>query len=163
MKKLLLLFVITISVITKVNAQGNFNIGVSLGLPVSAVPSTVNATIELNYLWDSGENFKAGFATGYSNSFGKTTDNGIGYFDFPDIQFLPIAMATRFSVSDEFSLGADLGYSIGVNEHSVEGFYYVPRAHYSLSKSFDIVLAFRGVSREGGSFDLLTLGVEFGL
>lgn len=165
MKKLFLLIVLELFVIMGVNAQGSFNTGVSLGLPVSAVPSTFNVTIDINYLWGSGESFKAGLATGFSNSFGKTTDNRIGYFDFPDIQFLPIALATRFSVSEEFALGADLGYAIGVSEDTVGGFYYAPRAQYSVSEAIDIVFAFRGISLEdqSGPFDVLTLGVEFEL
>ncbi len=163
MKKIVLLAVVAVFGLTSVNAQGGLNIGVNLGLPVSAIPCTFNVTLDLNYLWGTGENFKAGFATAFSNSIGKTTDNGIGYFDFPDVQFLPIAGAARFAVSEKFTLGADLGYAIGINDGNGGGLYYVPRAQYSMCKAIDIVLSFRGVNLNGASFDVINLGVEFEL
>lgn len=163
MRKIFFILAIVVIGLKSVNAQGDFNVGVNLGLPVTAKPWTFNATLDVSYLWTAGENFKAGFATGFSNSFGKTTDNGIGYFYFPDVQFLPIAVATRFDISNAFTLGADLGHAIGINEGNDGGFYYAPRAQYSISKAIDIVLSFRGVSRNGKPFDVLNLGVEFEL
>ena len=63
-----------------------------------------------------------------------------------------------------FILGADLGYAIGVSPSDNDGgFYYAPRIQYGVSESIDIVLAYRGISVDGGSFDVLTLGIEFGL
>ena len=43
------------------------------------------------------------------------------------------------------------------------GFYYAPKVQYGISETIDIVLAYKGVSLEGGSFDSITLGVEFRL
>ena len=164
MKKLLLVAAIAVFGLSSVNAQ-NFNGGISLGLPIGDAGDawTFNVTLDVNYLWDAGENFKAGVATGFSHSFGDSIDTGFGTFDVEDAQFLPLAGAARFAVSEEFTLGADLGYAIGISEGNDGGFYYSPRAQYSLSEALDIVLAYRGVSLDGGSFDVLTLGVEFGL
>ena len=107
----------------------------------------------------------AGIATGYSHSFGDSIDlDGFGSFDVEDAGFIPIAGAARFNVSDDFILGADLGYAIGVSPSDNDGgFYYAPRIQYGVSESIDIVLAYRGISVDGGSFDVLTLGIEFGL
>ena len=163
MKKLFLCAVMAFFGLSNVNAQGNFNAGVSLGLPVSATACTFNATFDINYLWEAGGNFKAGFATGFSNSFGRTTDNDIGYFDFPDVQFFFITGSARFTVSDKLTLGADLGHAVGINDGNDGGFYYAPRAQYAISDAIDVVLSFRGVIRDGDSFDVINLGVEFGL
>jgi len=147
------------------NAQ-NFNAGISAGLPIGDAGDffTFNVTLDVNYLWEVSEDFKAGIATGYSNSFGDSVDGGVfGSIDIPDVQFLPIAGAGRFNVSDDFIIGADLGYALGINDGNDGGFYYAPRAQYSVSETIDVVAAYRGVSIEGGSFDVITLGVEFGL
>ncbi|MFH4965629.1 outer membrane beta-barrel protein [Gaetbulibacter sp. M235] len=166
MKKLLLI-AIAVFGLSSVNAQSNFNAGINLGLPVGDAGDgwTFNVTLDLSYLWEVSEGFDAGLATGYSHSFGDSIDLGeFGTFDVDDVGFLPIAAAGRFNVSDKFILGADLGYAIGVSPSDMEsGFYYAPRIQYGVSESIDIVLAYRGVSLDGGSFDVLTLGVEFGL
>ncbi len=84
--------------------------------------------------------------------------------EYDDFGFLPIAAAGRYAVSEEFTLGADLGYAIGLSPDGNDGgFYYAPKVQYSISDSLDIVLAYKGVSLDGGSFDALSLGVEFGL
>jgi len=165
MKKLFLLSIIAVFAIGSVNAQGALKAGVNLGLPIGDAGDgwTFNVTLDVNYLWDAGENFKAGVATGFSHSFGDSIDTGIGSFDVDDAQFLPLAGAARFAVSEELTLGADLGYAVGINDGNDGGFYYAPRAQYGLSEALDIVLAYRGVSLDGGSFDVITLGVEFGL
>ena len=164
MKKLFL-FMAVVALSFSVNAQ-NFNAGINLGLPIGDAGDawTFNATLDLNYLWDAGENFQAGVATGFSHSFGDSIDLGsFGTVDVDDAQFVPLAGAARFGVSDKFTLGADLGYAIGINDGNDGGFYYAPRVQYGLSDALDIVLSYRGVSLDGGSFDVINLGIEFGL
>jgi len=167
MKKLLFCAVIALFGLSNVNAQSNFNAGVNLGLPIGDAADgwTFNVTLDLSYLWEVSDVFDAGLATGYSHSFGDSIDLGeFGSFDVDDAGFIPIAGAARFNVSDKFILGADLGYAIGVSPSDNDGgFYYAPRLQYGVSESIDIVFAYRGVSLDGGSFDVLTLGVEFGL
>lgn len=167
MKKLLLLSTIAIlAMSTGLNAQGNLKAGANLGLPIGDAGDgwTFNVTLDLNYLWDAGENFQAGVATGFSHSFGDSINLGpLGSVDIDDAQFLPLAGAARFSVSDQFTLGADLGYAIGINDGNDGGFYYAPRVQYGISDAIDIVLSYRGVSLDGGSFDVINLGIEFGL
>ncbi|MFI0429433.1 outer membrane beta-barrel protein [Mariniflexile sp. HMF6888] len=165
MKKLFLLPIFAIFAILNMSAQGDLNAGINLGLPIGDAGDgwTFNVTLDVNYLWDAGENFKAGVATGYSHSFGDSIETGFGTIDVDDAQFLPVAGAARFAISDKFTLGADLGYAIGIDEGNDGGFYYAPRVQYAISESLDVVFAYRGVSLDGGSFDVLTLGVEFGL
>ena len=164
MKKLLLLSVIAVFAIGSMNAQGA-KAGISAGLPIGDAGDawTFNVTLDVSYLWEVGENFNAGVTTGYSHSFGDSIDTGFGSFDVEDAQFVPLAGAARFAISEEFTLGADLGYAIGIDDGNDGGFYYAPRAQYSVSEALDVVLAYRGISLDGGSFDVLTLGVEFGL
>ena len=161
MKKLFLLSIIAVFAINNIGAQGQLKGGVNLGLPVGDAGdfATFSIAVDLGYLFEISETFDAGVITGFSHSFGDE----IGGFEIDDIQFLPLAAAGRLSVSDKFAVGTDLGYAVGINEGNDGGFYYAPRAQYSLSESLDLVLAYRGVSRDGGSFDVLTLGIEFEL
>ena len=125
--------------------------------------TSFNLTVDLNFLWPVGESFDAGLSAGYSHSFGKEYDTPLGTIEADDIQFLPLAVAGRLDLSEKFALGADVGYAVGINDGNDAGFYYAPRVQFGISQALDLVLAYRGVSRDGGSFDVLTLGLEFGL
>ena len=83
--------------------------------------------------------------------------------ELDDVQFIPVAASGRFEVAPSFTLGADVGYAIGINDGNDGGFYYSPRAQYSVSEAIDIVAAYRGVSVDGGSWDIISAGVEFGI
>ena len=143
-----------------VKAQ-EFNGGIHAGLPIGDAGdiATFSLIADLNYLFDVADGLQVGPSVGYSHSFGDE----IGGFEIDDIQFLPIAAAGRYSITPEFSAGVDLGYAIGITDGLDGGFYYAPRVAYGATEMLDIVLAYRGVSLDGGSFDILSLGVEFNL
>ncbi|WP_412560686.1 outer membrane beta-barrel protein [Winogradskyella sp. MIT101101] len=158
MKKLFLA-AFAVFAFASVNAQ-EFKAGVNAGLPIGDAGdfSTFAIAVELGYLFDVSEDFQAGPTVGFNHSFG---DSDIIDEDF---SWLPIAAAGRFAVSEEFTLGADLGYAIGVAPDGIDsGFYYAPRVQYGVSDALDIVLAYRGISLDGISWSQITLGVEFGL
>ena len=139
-------------------AQGQFQAGISGGIPIGDAGdlATFAIAVDLGYLFEISDQFDAGVTTGYSHSFAE--DDG-----FDDVQFIPVAASGRFEVAPDFTLGADLGYAIGIGDDTDGGFYYSPRAQYSVSEAIDIVAAFRGVSVDGGSWDIISLGVEFGI
>lgn len=158
MKKLFLA-AFAVFAFASVNAQ-EFKAGVNAGLPIGDAGdfSTFAIAVELGYLFDVSEDFQAGPTVGFNHSFG---DSDIIDEDF---SWLPIAAAGRFAVSEEFTLGADLGYAVGIAPDGIDsGFYYAPRAQYGVSDALDIVLAYRGISLDGISWSQITLGVEFGL
>ncbi|WP_431107613.1 outer membrane beta-barrel protein [Winogradskyella poriferorum] len=168
MKKLFLA-AFAVFAFASVNAQ-EFKAGVSAALPMGDAGdvSSFGVNLDVSYLWEVSEDFKAGVASGYQHYFGSEED--VTLFgqtvtvEYDDFGFLPIAAAGRYAVSEEFTLGADLGYAIGLSPDGNDGgFYYAPKVQYSISDSLDIVLAYKGVSLDGGSFDALSLGVEFGL
>ena len=144
-----------------VSAQGQFKAGISGGIPIGDAGdfATFAIAVDLGYLFEISDEFDAGVTTGYSHSFGDE----INGFDIEDVQFIPVAASGRFEVAPDFTLGADVGYAIGINDGNDGGFYYSPRAQYSVSEAIDIVAAYRGVSVDGGSWDIISLGVEFGL
>ncbi len=148
-----------------VNAQ-SINAGINVGLPMGDIKDsyTLNIGVDINYLWEVSDQFQAGATAGYSHFMGDSIDFLGGSIDVEDAGFIPIAAAGRFSVSEEFTLGADLGYALGISPDGNDGgFYYAPKVQYSISDSIDIVAAYKGVSVDGGSFSTVNLGVEFGL
>ena len=162
MKKLLVLALIAF---TGYTANAQFTAGVSGGLPIGDAGdlATFSIAVDLGYLFDLSDTFKAGPIAGVSHSFGDDITILGTTFPVEDVQFLPVGAGARFSASDAFTLGADLGYAVGINEGNDGGFYYSPRVQYSISDLIDLVLAYRGVSRDGGSWDIISFGFEFGI
>ncbi|MFC4220090.1 outer membrane beta-barrel protein [Flagellimonas marina] len=164
MKKILLFTSALILGISTIQAQNSFYIGAHAGLPVNDGASNYTSfalTADVGYLFDISEDFKIGPTLGYSHTFGKDIDMGVLFAETDDIQFMPIAAASRFNISDKFTVGADVGFAIGINEENDGGFYYSPRAAYSLSKTIDAVLSYRGISGDSGNWNIISVGVEF--
>lgn len=167
MKKLFFLIIVTVFITGSVNAQGQFRAGLSGGIPIGDAGdlATFAIAVDLGYLFEISDTFDAGVATGYSHSFGDEITIAGVTVQLDDVQFIPIAASGRFEVAPDFTVGADVGYAIelGSNGNSSGGFYYSPRAQYSISESIDILAAYRGVSIDGGSWDIITAGIEFGI
>ena len=161
MKRITLFFLTALFGMSLLQAQGQFRAGINGGIPIGDADdfATFAIAVDLGYLLEISDEFDAGVTTGYSHSFGDEV-NG---FDIDDVQFIPVAASGRFEVAPDFTLGADLGYAIGVNDGNDGGFYYSPRAQYSVSDVIDIVLAFRGISEDGGSWNIISLGAEFAI
>ena len=82
MKKLLLSAAIAVFAMSNINAQ-EFKAGVNVGLPMGDIKDsyTLNIGIELGYLWEVSEQFKAGAIAGYSHYLGESIDFGEGSFE----------------------------------------------------------------------------------
>ncbi|MDB2462629.1 outer membrane beta-barrel protein [Algibacter sp.] len=163
MKKLFLLSIIAVFGMSAVNAQdGQFNLGANLSLPVGDADTAFGLAlgVEANYLFDIADGVKVGPSASYLTYLAKSD-----FKDFLDnVSFLPLAAAGRFAVSDQFSLGADLGYAVGLSPDGNDGgFYYRPVAAYSVSESLAIQLSYSGVSVDGGTFSNIGLGAMFAL
>ena len=168
MKKL---FCIALIALTTYTVHAQFTAGVSGGLPIgdSGDIALFSIAVDLGYLFDLDDNLSAGPITGFSHSFGDdlsitnpvTGDSETIKYD--DISFLPTGARIRFDISEVFTLGADLGYAFGISEGEDGGFYYSPKVQYSISDLIDIVLAYRGIAKQGASFDIISFGFEFGI
>lgn len=165
MKKLFLFAAFMMASVTIMSAQGRFTAGLSGGIPIGDAGdlATFAIAVDLGYLFEISDSFEAGPTAGYSHSFGDEISLPvIGTVELDDVQFLPIGGAARFEVAPSFTLGGDVGYALGLNDGNDGGFYYSPRAQYSVSEAIDIVAAYRGVAVDGGTWDIVSLGVEFG-
>lgn len=164
MKKVLIIAAFALASLG-INAQEGLKLGLNLGLPTGDAGelSSFSVGIDAYYFFTDSEDINFGVATGYTNAFGKSIDLGLGSFDVPDVSFLPVAAAARFSASDALSLGADLGYALGMNDND-GGFYYRPIVGYSISDSMEINGSYTGISLgDGFNWSTINLGVLFAL
>lgn len=165
MKKVLFFAAFIFMGLNAMNAQGQFRAGLSGGLPIGDADdlATFAIAVDLGYLFEISDSFDAGVATGYSHSFGDDINVAGFTVEVEDVQFIPVAASARVEVAPNFTLGGDVGYAVGIDDGNDGGFYYSPRAQYGVSEVIDIVLAFRSVSLDGISWNLITAGVEFGI
>ena len=163
MKKALFLACFTLIGLSAIHAQGRFQAGGHLGLPIGDAGdlATFAIALDLAYILEIDDTIKAGPTIQYSHSFGDDVNVGGFSINVDDVQFLPIGGRAQFDITDQFLARAELGYAIGISDGNDGGFYYSPQAGFSVSDAIDIVLSYRGISEDGGSWDILTLGAEF--
>jgi hypothetical protein len=137
------------------NAQdgGGFKAGVHFGIPMGDAGDlfTMNLGLDVAYMWDVAEDFKAGVTTGYTMYMGDEVDMGIlGKYDVEDAGFIPIAGSAQYSIMENLFLGVDLGYAIyaGSEDGAEGGFYYQPKVGYQTEK-IEIYLGYKGISNDG--------------
>ena len=144
-----------------VHAQEGFKAGANIGLPVGDASDWSDFSIGLDvaHHWEVADSFSAGVAAGFTNAVTKK----IAGVKIDDVQFLPIAASGRFAAGEDFSLGADIGYAIGINEGNDGGFYYRPIVGYKVGWDMEINLSYTGISMDEGSWNTVNLGVLFTL
>jgi len=164
MKKVLIIAAVAL-VGFSVTAQDGLKIGANLGLPVGDAGdvSGFSIGIDAQYMFETAGEFDLGVAAGFTNAFGKTIGDSAFSIEIDDIQFLPIAGAARFNASEEVSIGADLGYALGINDGNDGGFYYRPTVGYSISENVEINASYSGISLDGGTWSTINLGALFSL
>ncbi len=162
MKKLCVLVVVVMFGITSINAQGNFNLGVNLGIPTGDVSElyTFALGVEANYLFEVSDEFEVGPSVSFVNFFGES----ILGFDVDDAFFLPIGAAARYSASDKIKVGLDLGYAIGISPDGNDGgFHYRPVFGFNVSEKIMLQAFYSGISVDGGTFGNFGVGAMFDL
>ena len=167
MKKWLLIAAFAIFGLGTSNAQGMFNAGVNLGIPMGDADavSGFNAGLELNYMFTVSDGFTLGPSLEYSMFFGKE-DGGI---DYESVSFLPISAAARFNITDDFIAGANIGYGIGLGEGPLGiadndgGFYYRPMLGYKIGDNTQLNLSYSSIDSNGANWASFAVGIMFGL
>ena len=166
MKKLFIVAIAALGFAFSAQAQEGFGAGVNLGLPVGDLDDAYgfNIGIDAQYLGAVSETFYAGGTVGYSRYFGKTYDIAPGVeIDPEDISFLPIAAVAKFMVTEDFSIGTDLGYAVSLKDEIDGGFYYRPKLGYRIADAIELNLSYAGISLDGATASTLNMGVMFQL
>ncbi|CAM1353995.1 MULTISPECIES: hypothetical protein [Tenacibaculum] len=161
MKKLLLVAMMAFGL--AVNAQeGQLNVGGTIGLPVGDASDAFDVTgaIEANYLFNVSDKFQVGPSVSYIHF------NGEG----ADFAFLPLSAAARYAVAEKVTIGADLGYGIGIRPDANDGgFYYRALVGYKVTDKITLHLDYSAasVSQTVGigplSIDVTSTAATFGI
>lgn len=136
------------------NAQG-LRGGVNLGIPVGDVSdfSGFYGSLDLDYDWAASESINVGAATGFGYYFGKDGFDGFKY--------LPIAGSVDVGVSDDISVGGDVGYAVSLESGGGGDFMYRFQVRFQLSEDTDVSARMNNISGDGVTFSSITAG--FGL
>ena len=111
-----------------------------------------------------------GATVGFRNFFGDEFEIQGQTFQVDDIQFLPLALAGRFTLLSTLYAGADVGYALALTEDINGGFYVRPVAGIDILNAIEIYLAYDIISSDSdvpgvdaASFGNFNLGLLFEL
>ena len=164
MNRLILFICFALIGTTVMQAQNGLRVGANAGLPVGDMEEISDFAIgaDLAYMVGVADMLYVGPKIGYTRFFIEDIDTEFGDFEIDDPSFLPIAATGRVSLARGFFFGADLGYAVGLNDGNDGGFYYRPQVGYNFGV-IGLVGSYTGISVDGGSFNSVNIGVEFGL
>ena len=113
MKKL---FFLAMFMTFAMTASAQFSAGATFGIPTGDADEayTFALGLDVNYMFESDSEFSYGVATGYLTYFGDEITVLGTTVEIDNASFLPVAAAARYAASEKFSLGADVGYAIGL-------------------------------------------------
>ena len=147
MKKTLLITAVLFVSFIGANAQGDFKFGLgpSIGLPVGDAGDISSLTLGAEVQGELKFSEKAsGIGTiGYTHFLGK---------DFMGVKLsygaVPILIGGRVYPSEQFFIGAQIGYGFFTGDASSGGFAYKPHIGYNAS-SVQLALSYNGISNDG--------------
>lgn len=145
-------------VVASFSANAQFNAGVNVGIPAADASDVTSFSfgVDVNYMLSDADDFNYGIASGFQYYSGKDA--------FPNWSFLPIAAAGRYNASEDFMLGADIGYAIGLNPSGNDGgFYFRPMVGYHLNENTMLNASYSSTSVNGGTIANIGVGVMFAL
>ena len=168
MKKLIVMAAFAVAGL--VNAQTGFKAGVHTGLPMGDAGDfySFGYGLDVSYLFDVAEGFKAGGTAGYSIlgakeittpsfSFGGVTVPGTTITP-DDTKFITIGATAQYSFSESIFGGLDLGYAIP-NEGD-GALYYLPKVGYQ-TQQIEVYVGYRGIATEGTAITSVQLGFNY--
>lgn len=141
------------------NAQsGAFRLGAHVGLPTGDIKDGTSANLgaDVAYTWSVAEGLDAGIASGYTIYLGKDGLDPTG--------FIPVAATAQFTLTNNWFIGADLGYAIGIHPSydTESGFLYQPKFGYQMEKA-GVYVSYKGIALDGVTVSSVNLGVCFKL
>ncbi len=138
-----------------VSAQNGLRIGLNAGIPVGDNGDFASfiANIELDYDWEVSEIINVGVSAGATVYSGKEM--------FNDFKYAPILASVDVSVTDDLSLGGDIGYGISLESGFDGALVYRFQLRYNISEKFDVSGRFNAFSSDIGTLSDATVGVGY--
>jgi|SRR5690625_3548744 len=146
MKKLFVVLIAFLSFSFAKAQDTGVKLGVHLDIPVGDASDITSIGFggDIAYMFDISEEFKVGPSIGYLNYTGKKEHGE----KRDNLGFVPIAGSAKYSLAENFFIGADLGYAIGVSpSYNKGGFYYLPKLGYQIDL-FEAYVGYKGISNK---------------
>ncbi|GAB5401214.1 MAG: hypothetical protein Aureis2KO_27990 [Aureisphaera sp.] len=136
-------------------AQEGFRIGLNGGFPAGDEGDFASfvANLEVEHDWAITETIRAGASAGVTVFSGKE--------EFNDFKYAPILASGDINVVDSFSLGADVGYGVSLEEDFDGALVYRFTAHYGISDHFDASARFGSFDSDIGTLSNVSFGVGY--
>lgn len=161
MKTKLYYIVFVLLFCTTIYCQKGFRVEVGLGPPLGETREFYSVDIQgkFYYLSNVTDQFDMGVTTGFSIFLGSGASDG-WFSDIPS-GIIPLAVAGRMAVSKTVSIGADVGYGIGILAED-SGFYFSPVFAYNKNRNLAFTASYSNIYSSGFKFSSLLFGVNFG-
>jgi hypothetical protein len=152
MKKFFLIGTFLIAGFIGTNAQEGFRFGAGprLALPLGTFGDfySFGAGVDVEAEYGFSEKFSGVFTTGYTNFFGKSGIDAVGY--------VPFLAGVRVYPSTGFFIGAQVGYGLLTGNGSSGAFNYQPQVGYT-ADNYQLALNYNSLSKNGGSTSHIAL------
>jgi hypothetical protein len=144
-------------------AQEGFKIGLQGGIPIGDFDDQLSLIVaaDIGYMWALGEKVDLGIASGFINGFTDKFDSDSELADLPNVQFVPAAASFRVWPSNSFTIGAEGGYALGINDGNDGGPYVRPLIGYLFGTFTELNLSYTYISLEGANWSSVTVGLLF--
>lgn len=159
MKKVLLSFAVA-AIAFGANAQSkskssdgtHFGIGVKAALPIGTFGDVYSIGIggEVSAEHNFSESFAGIASVGYTTYTVKSAFKNFA----TSAGFIPINIGARYYPSQQFFVGAKLGYAVSAQSGGTGGFNYEPQIGFN-SEHFQASVGYNGISANGGSLSAI--------
>ena len=166
MRKVLFILVVVAFSFTTVQSQNighhrDMKAGISASLPLGDFSEVYSFGLQADfaYLFQLDESFKVGPMASLFYYKGKSIGDSEFSMNISDAVFLPIGGHARY-LFDDFFVGADLGYAIGISPSGMGGGVLIrPKVGYNFG-NMAAVASYSGITRSG-TIGSINVGVEF--
>ncbi|NKI31893.1 hypothetical protein [Croceivirga thetidis] len=164
---LIVLFFVCAFVQSQYIERGFMKAGFHAGMPTSQSADFSSFTFGFDFFQHYGisEEFDIGFATGFTNAFGKTEQVQVGDFsingDFNNLQFIPAAALLRYYPQRYLNIGADVGYALALNQGLGGGLYYRPTINFDVTENTGFYVSYTNIELEELKWSTITGGLIF--
>jgi len=142
------------------------NLTIGVGLPTGDTSDFSNINLSGGLLFQSviNEHLNLTFGATYSHFIGKKVTEELITIEYDDLSSILLGAGARGFFTQDFGVGIELGYAIGITPENYDGgFYYSPNLRYYISSSTNVFLCYTNVSSDGSALSSINLGFEFGL
>jgi len=142
-------------------------VGFHSALPVGDAAEVLSLSVGLDLMYHFGvsELLDLGVATGFTNAFVKNDRTLIGEISttsgFENIQHVPLAGSVRLYPVDDFKVGGDFGYALGIDAGNKGGLYYRPMVGVEIGGSTELNLSYTAIAADDSNISTAVLALLF--